>query len=365
VPQLLFYVSGHGFGHATRVRALIAELLERTAGALDVHVRTNAPEWIFLERDAGVACSEAPIDIGVLQRGGMDVDLPASLAAHEAFVAEWEASVEREAAFIAELAPTLVVADIPPLAFAAAARAGVPAVGVANFSWDWIAAEYAERDSRWQALARHYRAAYASAQRLYRLPLHADLSAFADVVDVPFLVNRSPRSRAECRARLGIPAEDTRRLVLVSFGGFVVEGIDSAGGEGASDTLFAVVGDPPPGAAANWIALPRPSPLPQEDLMHAADAVLGKTGYGTVAEALAHETRFLYLPRSDFPEVAILEAGVERLGCARPMPRPDFESGRWRSHLDALFAQPPPPAPPDTSGAAVIADAILERISPV
>ena len=32
----------------------------------------------------------------------------------------------------------LVVGDVPPLAFEAAAEAGVDSVAVANFSWDWI-----------------------------------------------------------------------------------------------------------------------------------------------------------------------------------------------------------------------------------
>ena len=36
-----------------------------------------------------------------------------------------------------------MVADIPPLAFAAAHRLGLPAVGVTNFSWGWIYAPYA------------------------------------------------------------------------------------------------------------------------------------------------------------------------------------------------------------------------------
>ena len=32
--------------------------------------------------------------------------------------------------------------DIPPLAFAAAAAAGVPAIALCNFTWDWIYGAY-------------------------------------------------------------------------------------------------------------------------------------------------------------------------------------------------------------------------------
>jgi L-arabinokinase len=361
-PRLLFYVSGHGFGHATRIRALIAALVERAPAGIAAHVRTEAPHWIFTERDAGVTCTAAPVDAGVAQQSGMDVDLEATLAAHEAFVGTWEGAVAREARFIERLGPALVVADIPPLAFAAAERARVPAVGVANFSWDWVVEQYAEDDPRWAPIAARYRAAYGCAERLYRLPLHGDLAAFREIVDAPFLVNRSRDGRAACRERLGVPDGDPRRLVLVSFGGFGCGPVAGAADDDLADYRFAIVGAKPSGVGGEWIELPRPFPLAHEDVMCACDAVLGKTGYGTVAEALAHDIRFLYLPRDGFPEAPILEAGVTRLGCARPMPRSDFEAGRWRPHLDALFALPDTAAPVATNGAEFIADALLERV---
>jgi L-arabinokinase len=362
-PRILFYVSGHGFGHATRTRALIAELRARARDALDVHVRTQAPHWIFTERDVGVTCSSAPIDVGVLQRSGMDLDLPRTLEAHEALGAVWPDAVEREARFIDGFGPSLVVGDIPPLAFAAARRAGVAAVAVANFSWDWILEWYAAEESRWLPIVSRYREAYGHAAQLFRLPLHGDLSAFGHVVDTPFVVNRSTRSVERCREMLGVSVEEKRRLVLVSFGGFGSVPIRASADEDLSEYLFVIIGDEPTGVAGEWIALRKPSPIAHEDVMRACDAVLGKTGYGTVAEALAHDTRFLYLPRRGFREVPILEAGIERLGCARAIPRRDFEAGRWRPHLDALFQLASASEPLASNGAEVIADAVLDWIA--
>jgi hypothetical protein len=361
--RLLFYVSGHGFGHATRIRALIAALRDRARDVFDAHVRTEAPHWIFTERDEHVTCSSAPIDVGVLQRSSMDLDLPRSLEAHESFGSVWREAVEREARFIEGFRPSLVVGDIPPLAFAAAHRAGVASVAVANFSWDWILEPYAVEEPRWAPIVSRYRAAYGRAEQLFRLPLHGDLSAFAQIVDAPFLVNRSSRSVSSCRELLGVSDGDERRLVLVSFGGFGSAPTRVSADDDLSDYLFVIIGDEPMGLREEWISLPRPSPVFHEDVMRACDAVLGKTGYGTVAEALTHDTRFLYLPRSGFREVPILERGVERLGCARAMPRDDFEAGRWRRHLDALFQLPKPSQSVASNGAEVIADALLARIA--
>ena len=360
--RLLFYVSGHGFGHATRSVALIAALRARAGRALEIGVRSDAPHWIFTERDPVLRCAAAPVDPGVLQPNGLDLDLPRTLAAHEALAAAWEESVEREAQAIDDFAAQLVVGDIPPLAFAAAQRAGVAAFAVANFSWDWILEGYAEADRRWQPIVARYRAAYFGAEALFRLPFHGDCSAFARIVDVPLLVNRSARAPEECRRRLGLSAGDRRRLVLVSFGGFGSSPFDATAGDDLSETVFVGFGPRPRGFTTDWIELPRPTPIPHEDLMQACDAVIGKPGYGTLAEAIVHRTRFLYLPRTEFREIPILEAALARHARARPLPRDDFEAGRWRPHLDALFALPEPGEPLAANGAELIADALLERV---
>lgn len=364
MPGLAFYVSGHGFGHATRCVALLRALRAR-APELPLHVRSQAPHWIFTERDARVETSAAAVDPGVIQSSGLDLDLEATLAAHQAFLAGWDAAVEREAAFLRELRPALVVGDVPPLAFAAAARAALPAVAIANFSWEWIFSVWAREDPRWRPMAERYGAAYAPAEQAFRLPLHSseDFSCFGRVTDTGLLVNRSRRSREACRTALGGAPDDPRRWVLVSFGGFGPSAFRGAADPGLSGTLFVGL-EPgaPRGFPGEWILLERPSPIAHEDLMQACDAVLGKAGYGTIAEALAHDTRFLYLPRENFPEVPVLEAALEAFGAARPMTREAFESGRWGEALDALFRLPPRHCGLATDGAEQISAALLARI---
>jgi len=362
--RLLFYVSGHGFGHATCIRALI-DALQRSGGGLEIHVRTEAPHWIFTERNGAVACSSARVDEGVLQRGGLDLDLAGTLAAHEAFARDWPRRLECETAWIRELRPSLVVGDLPPLAFAAAERAGVPALGVANFGWDWILDAYTQREPRFRPLVDRYASAYASVETLFRLPLSGAFDAFRNIVDAPLLVNRSTRTREQCRAALGIPPGDTHRLVLVSFGGFSADTAAPRLAEDLADYRFVGIGAAPASlrAGIDWLALPSPSPIPHEDLMRACDAILGKPGYSTAAEAMAHDTRYLFPPRKGFREVPILEAGLARYARARRMPRDDFEAGRWRRHLDALFELPAPAECLSTDGADFIANAIRGRLS--
>ena len=175
--DLVFYVSGHGYGHATRSAALIAALRQRSSEALRIHVRSGAPHWIFQERDSELTCSSASIDPGIIQSNALDVDLEATVRAHQDFAEGWEARLDQEAELLRRMAPRVVVSDIPPLAIAAASSAGIPAVGVSNFSWDWILAGYADREPRLRPVIRRYAEAYGRADRVFRLPMHGDLSA--------------------------------------------------------------------------------------------------------------------------------------------------------------------------------------------
>ena len=63
----------------------------------------------------------------------------------------------------------VLLGDIPPLAFAAAARAGIPSVALGNFGWDWIYAAWPDFDAAIAAV----QAGYRQADVLLRLPLHS------------------------------------------------------------------------------------------------------------------------------------------------------------------------------------------------
>jgi hypothetical protein len=343
-----------------RVAALLRALRAREP-EVQLRVRSEAPHWLFSRRDRGTECSQARVDVGVLQEGGLDVDLPSTLEAHETFVAEWEQHLARETAWLRRSAAKLVVGDVPPLAFAAAARAGLPAVAIANFSWDWILEPYAAAEPRFAPVVDLYRRAYGEADLLYRLPFCGEFPAFREVRDAPLLAHRSGCGRDEVFAHLGLATQDPRPVVLVSFGGFGSGEIEAKRWDDLRGYRFLGHGAAPPGLPAEWTSLPREGAVEHEDLVATCDVLVGKPGYSTCAEVVAHGARFLHLPRSDFREVPVLEAALDAYDSARSMARSDFFEGRWKRHLDAITALPraQPVAAP---GADVLAEALLDRL---
>lgn len=348
---LAAYVSGHGFGHATRLGEVLREVRAR-APDLPLAVVSAVPEPLLRRALPGpFALRSVAVDVGVVQRDALVLDEPATAAACAAFEATWEARVEAEAAFLRARGTSAVVADLPPLAFAAAERAGVPAIGVANFSWDWIYRHLSARAPQLLGSAELAAAAYATADLLLELPFAGDLSAFPRREPVGLVARRPSVPRDEARRRLGL---DARPAVLLSFGGIGLAG-DPCGPAtplGAAADLQVVRE-----AAMTHEAL-RALRLDYPDVVRAADVVVTKPGYGIVSDAIAAGTRVVYTERGDFPEYPILVRGMAALVAAEHVSNGDLRAGRVLEPIRRVLARPVPP-PPDLGGAGRAAERIL------
>jgi hypothetical protein len=362
--SVVFYISGHGFGHASRVIETINALLARRDN-LDVVVRTTAPRWLFDltiranhsgQSLRGVDYHAVECDTGIVQIDSLHLDADASVARARAFMATFDARVAEEAAFLRGRGARLVVADLPPLGIAAAARAGVPSVAFGNFTWDWIYSAYPGTDDLVQRISEAYRTALLA----LRLPMHGGFAAFDTIIVLPFVARRSSRDPVAVRRAFGLPADE--RLVLVSFGGYGV-GLTPEALEGLDGYVAVLTGN-------RETERPRHVPFIDEthmyatgyryeDLVRAVDVVATKPGYGIISECLANETALLYTSRGDFIEYGVLVEAMPRFLRAAYIDHDNLFAGRWRGHLDRLLAQSQPPEQPATNGAEVAADRLL------
>lgn len=371
MPAVVFAVSGHGFGHASRQIAIM-RALRRQRPDVAVGVRTSAPRQLF-ERalDFPFSFEAVELDTGVAQVDNLEVDVHASIARAAAFHRTLDERVDAEARALDAGAADLVVGDVPPLACAAAARAGIPAVAVGNFTWDWIYAGYPETAALAPGLVRTLAGAYARASEAWRLPLHGGFDAFETVVDVPLVARRSAREPGAVRRRLGLPRD--RVLALFAFGRYGIGNVDWR--EVARTARCHVVFTASPHAARRTAPGPADGPFTTldedalagdgiafEDLVAAVDVVVTKPGYGMIAECTANDTAMLYTSRGRFPEYEVLVAGLPALARAAFIGRGDLFAGRWGAHLERLLARPRPD-PPAANGAQAVAEALAARLA--
>ena len=161
----------------------------------------------------------------MVQFDSLSLDEAESIGSATAFHAAAARRAAEEARFLQDRGAHLVVGDIPPLAFAAAAAAGVPSVALGNFTWDWIYAGYL--GGRREALIRTIREAYAHASLALRLPMSGGFEGLESRTrDMPFVARTSHRDPAEVRRVLRL--RRSKPMVLTSFGAYGLRNLDAA-----------------------------------------------------------------------------------------------------------------------------------------
>ena len=360
VPTVALAVSGHGFGHAVRSAEVARELVARGARVV---VRTDAPRWLFPPGATFVENPAWPLDIGVAQHDSLELDVDATRRQWETFARDFEAHAAAEANLLQEHAVDFLLGDIPPLAFAAAHRAGIPSLGVTNFTWDWIYSAWPD----FQPVVARIQAAYALANGLLRLPLHSTspeaFNAWRSIADVPLIARRARRDRGDVRNELGLSQH--ARVVLISFGGFGARGLQlSELGRWRRYTFLLTppLAEAPTGMPENVIVL-NETPADYVSLFAACDAVVTKPGYGILADALANRVAVLFTDRGPFREYEVLAEALPRLGRARYVPRDDLLRGFLGPHLDALFATTSAWTEQCMDGAARVAEHVLRKLT--
>ncbi len=364
--MLAVYVSGHGFGHATRTAEVLRALRERAPG-LPITVATSAPASLFEGkvrpplRVRSLAC-----DVGLAQKNALEIDEAATLARWRAFAEGWEPRLAAESRWLRGSGARLVLGDIPPLAFAAAAEAKVRSVALGNFSWDWIYAHLAPRQPGLGEAATAAASAYRCADLLLRLPFAGDLSVFARGEGLPLVSRRPAVEKTEARRRLGLDPE--RTTVLLSFGGAGLPGLALsayASLAGCQVLLTGADGDStmPSGLHLLDHAGLRAAGLDYPDLVGSADVVVSKPGYGIVTDCIGARTRLVYTDRGDFPEYPVMVGEMGRYLPAVHATNDDVLRGRIGSALERVLRQPWPDPAPDASGAERAADRLLEMMA--
>lgn len=336
--HLWLALSPHGFGHAAMTAPVVNELRRRRPG-LRLTIQTGVARS-FLETRFGTDFTyvgEIP-DFGLRMFSSTQVDLDASARGYRDLHADWPAVVLGEAQRLREASPDLVLANVPYVTIAAAARAGIPVVALSSLQWADIYGHYLADRPEAARIGAEMAAAYNAAAAFLRVRPAMAMPSLTNVVEIG-PVGACGRARgAEIRTALGV-GEGTR-LGLVAFGG-IDHALDLARWPVMPGWLWlSSLGIPPDRPDFRpWAA----AAAGFSDVLASADVVVTKPGYGTFVEAAMAGVPVLYVERPDWPECPHLDDWLRAHGRAMPVAVETLLGPGLPDQLQKLFSLRIPP----------------------
>ncbi len=350
--NIAFFISPHGYGHATRSLAVMAALRELDSDYF-FHIFSRVPKFLLDQSIAGAyRLHELDCDIGLVQKSALEIDLDGTLAQLADFLPFEQRYIDEMGSRLESLDCSMAICDISPLGIAAGKRAGLPVALIENFTWDWIYKEYlAQRPD----FATHIR----TLERLYvqadiRIQTAPACQPKPNALQTAPVMRKLRLSREEARA--GLRVKSYQKLVVVTMGGLTQNMDFLRQLNKFTDHVFVFPGLDAP-STGNLRCNGELRGVYHPDLLNAADAVVGKLGYSTVAEVYQTGAPFGYIERANFRESPILARFIRKTISGVPFSETGFINGWWLGQLRELLALRRQ-AQPSINGADQIAQAL-------
>ena len=286
--KILWYVSSHGWGHGARQRELI-RVYRRKNPHTHITVASDIPEWLWKNSDIDSFISGSPSPVAIETEG--DIDLRATRVHFLNFVRNSSSFLQAEVQRQSIEKPDLIITDIDPLPVKAAEINNIPALGIGNFTWDWIMLEmFPDLSDEAVQIAEMY-----SHGTYLKLPMGPDHSPFHSTIDVPLLRGGAPGNCNLVKDLLPggkvylVALRETLPGISLSF----PEGITAVSclPEPVHAPCFNITPEELSGPGASFA-----------DLVAACDVLVTKPGYGIVSQILSMGKRAVLLTGRKFPE---------------------------------------------------------------
>ena len=337
--HLLVCISPHGYGHTAQIAPVVNAMRQKLPD-LRLTLRTTVPHTLLTVRfDQPFTHIKTASDFGMTMASAVTVLAEPSAAAYAAFHTDWDKKVAQEAAELSALAPDLILANVPYLPLAGAALAGIPSAALCSLNWADIYQHYCGQRPEAGRILEQMLAAYNSAAIFLRPQPSMPMITLDNSRAIGPIARVGRDRRDEINRMLNLSGEET--LVLVAPGGiptrWPMEHWPRLPG-----VRWIVQSDwhvtHPDAVALETLG------MPITDVMRSGVVLLGKPGYGSIAECGCNATPMLYLMRHDWPEEPYLLEWLHQHGRGFAIDSQTVETGELGAALEELLAQPARPA---------------------
>ena len=277
--KIVFYITNHGFGHASRNVPLIREIIRRESDS-QIAIKSDRLRCDFLRRnlrdiDGKIEYYDDCEEVGlILYEGTMIPDVERMREEILCDFSRWDYYIKREVEFLSEFQPNIVYDDIISWGIKAAKICGIPTVLVSNFIWSQMYKSFFGKEI-WGA----YEENYSLADKAMWYEIHdSELHSVCNQYEQISMVSREVDWKEVER----IKKQHTQPIVFVSLGGSaeIDAMIDVAGlpYDFLTTRGLHLVGDNVTELPLDMINTP--------DYIAASEMVIAKGGWSTVAEIM-------------------------------------------------------------------------------
>lgn len=333
--RIAFFISPHGFGHASRATAIMKAMLDSDPSVF-FEIITSVPEWFFCNSEiSDFSYYSLKTDIGMIQTSPFHEDLNGTLNELNSFLPFKRSVIEKLSEKLCRLNCELIICDIAPLGLEVAKKSGIPSILIENFTWDWIYYNYTSFHSDFKKHIRYLENIFKGADyHIQTKPVC--FKQTSDLITNP--VSRKIRTSSDkIRIKLKIP--ENRKIITITMGGVPEKQCFYEHLRKHKEVQFVI-----PGGSNqyelidNIILLPAKNDFFHPDLINASDAVIGKAGYSTLSEIYYAGTPFGYISRPSFRESSSLSSFIDNNMQGIPISGKEYYENTWITRIHELLS---------------------------
>ena len=320
------FVTSHGLGHGTRVCAILNEVISKIS--CELVIISLLPEWFFTQnllRKSKFVYKKYKTDVGLVQSGPFHHSLTKTNIELNKFLCfEQNSSFKKVLTSVKNC--KAIISDISPLGIYIGGHLEIPTILIENFTWDWIYKNYSKELPNFRNHIRKLTNIYKS------VDLHIQTTPYCNpipkAIKVPPVFRKHKKNSKILRKSLLKNPED--KLILVTTGGISKSyGFTKDLLSQKSCIFILSSSEAKLVKKGNIIYLPMNSRFHYPDIVGACDVVVGKVGYGTIAECWASNTPILGCFRNDFRESEKLMEFARKNLHTEIITLNEFENASW------------------------------------
>ncbi|MHA2247493.1 MAG: glycosyltransferase family protein [Candidatus Hodarchaeales archaeon] len=337
MTTIAYFISDHGFGHASRSIAIIRSLLDCD---LDISINLHTSKPLPFVRNS-LSSSEyrdrfdfhdMVNDFGFIKKQQSFL-INHEETAHKVhrWVQSWQESyLHDKFSYLKEKNIDLVISDISPQPFILAKKLEVPSIAISNFTWFDI---YQNSSYQQDDLEKIW-SAYREASLGLLLPFSFKNEVFRSTLETN-LVSRTPtRTREQMRKELNI--DSSSMIVYAGTGSAMINPFQKKWSDDP-EIVFILGSQSTIEEDTNIRKIPV-NDHESQDYIASSDIALIKPGYSSVSEAIRSQIPIIVV---DFPkttESSLISDIVQELGIGISISAKNYFIGTWKDIIDEVLA---------------------------